>query len=139
MNESPTPHVHFSRAQKWDLFRMTAAAVVSTGFFAAPVVFSDRNDAAPPAAVAPAAEPQQRVELVTTDVIATATTPELQLPSSRRVARAGPATRSHPRVQRASLRLAHNQKRFPRRVARLIAGDGRYTVRPFPTVELAER
>ncbi len=134
MNESPTPHVHFSRAQKWDLFRMTAAALVSTGFFATPVMFSDRGHAVPtPAVAAPAA---QRVELVTTDVIATVTTPELQLPAPR-VVRAAAATRSRPRAQRTSGKLA--QHLFPGRVARLIAGDGRYAVRPFPTVELAER
>lgn len=133
MNESQTPHVHFSRAQKWDLLRMTAAALVSTGFFAAPVMFSDRGHAIPTPAAAPSA---QRVELATTDVIATVTTPDLQLPAPR-VVRAAAATRSRPRAQRTSGKLAQNL--FPGRVARLIAGDGRYAVRPFPTIELTER
>jgi hypothetical protein len=116
---------------------MTAAALVSTGFFAAPVVFSDRGHAALPIAAAPA---PQRVELVATDVVAAVTTPELRLPA--RPVRVAAATRSRPPAQRTSVKLAQvkpQQNVLSRRVARLIAGDGRYAVRPFPTVELAQR
>jgi hypothetical protein len=133
MDESPTPHVHFSRAQKLDLFRMTAAALVSTGFLAAPVMLSERGASALPAAEAKTAP---RIELVTTEVVATVTTPELQRPAPR-VVRAASTPRPRPHFQRASTRTT--PRLFTRKVARLIAGDGRYSVRPFPTVQLAER
>jgi hypothetical protein len=110
---------------------MTAAALVSTGFFAAPVVL-DRSHATPP----PSAETPARVELVATDVVATVTTPQLRLPAAR-VVRTVNATQPPARARRTSGKLPQNP--FPRMFARLIAGDGRYAVRPFPTVEPVER
>lgn len=138
MDESQTPRARFSTAQRWDLLRMTAAALVSTGFLATPVMLSDPRHAALPVPAEAAAAP--RVELVTTTVIATVTTPELQRPAPR-VVRAVATSRLHSRpairLQRASARQTPGV--FTKRVARLIAGDGRYAVHPFPTVQLAER
>ena len=139
MDEQRPSEVHFSRAQRWDLARMTAAALVSTGFFAAPVMLSQRTPAPvqPASVAAPApALPDDRVQLVTTDVVAGVSTPRLELRTPR-VARAAAAPRPRPRVVRASDKLA--ERTFGRRVVRLLAGDGRYTVRPFPTVQSASR
>ncbi len=114
---------------------MTAAALVSTGFFAAPVVISHRDRAVPePSAVTAPLAPADRVQLVTTDVVvAEVSTPVLQAPAAR-VAPIAAHPTSRPR---ASARLA--DRTIGRRVVRLIAGDGRYTVRPFPTVDSTER
>ena len=133
MDERPTPHLPFSRAQRWDLFRMTAAALVSTGLFAAPVVMSTRTRVIAPIA---ASVPADRVQLVTTDVVAPVTTPELQVLHPR-IVRAASVPGARPRAVRAASRPA--DRTLSRRVALIIAGDGRYAVRPFPTVDTADR
>jgi hypothetical protein len=144
--------VRFTQAQKRDLLRMSGAALVSTIFFAVPM-FIGRPDATPvrvqpsaesrdprAAAVQPATAPlDPAVSVVVTEAVAQVTVPELQdVPASitrpvriprftRRLAAPAPATRRAQGVPDTATPLA-------RRIGRLIAGSGRYEVRPFPTV-----
>ena len=127
--------VRFTQAQKWDLLRMSGAAVVSTVFFGVPMFISRpqiipdavRSDARP-AATRPAGE----VSVVVSEIVAPVTTPAWgarparvvrQMPSRRHVAGV-PASR-RPVVSASGTALA-------RRLGRLLAGSGRYEVRPFP-------
>lgn len=144
--------MRFTQAQKRDLLRMSGAAVVSTIFFGVPM-FIARPDVARVDAVsgyarqvqaAPAAaEPLLRqadprdVSIVVSDAFAQATVPELEriAPTvGRRAVRttrqSAAAIRVRPRAQVAS---ASGQP-LARRLGRLLAGTGRYEVRPFPTV-----
>jgi hypothetical protein len=144
--------VRFTQAQKRDLLRMSGAALVSTIFFAVPM-FIGRPDARPvrvqpaaespdprTAAVQPAAAPiDPAVSVVFTEAVAQVTVPELQdvrgsatrpvriARFTRRLAAPAPATKRAQAVPDAATPLA-------RRIGRLIAGSGRYEVRPFPTV-----
>jgi hypothetical protein len=140
--------VRLCRAQKWDLLRMSAAALVSTGFFVLSLVFSHQNRVVP-AQAAVAGEPPAAVAM-----------PVVAVEMNREVHPAVPArTRHHarattigktwpePRVERAAT-LKHVASRgdahglaagvaampIRRKVARLITGDGRYSIRPFPSV-----
>jgi hypothetical protein len=145
--------VRLTRAQKWDLLRMSGAAVVSTVFFAVPM-FLERPSLAriepPPAggaasivpdvvaadkpalslvASAPATVSVNTVSVVTSTEVAEVTTPVLQ--------RAAAAPRRHVSVERIQARARADAPAaipFGRRLARLIAGNGRYGVRPFPSV-----
>ena len=81
----------------------------------------------------PEAETAPRVEIVTMNVAADVTTPPLQSLDGARAADPGqPATR-RPRAKGARPG-ATPRDNLSRRLARIIAGDGRYEVRPFPTV-----
>ena len=139
--------VRLCRAQKCDLLRMAAAAFVSTGFFVMALILAHGNRAAPTQTAA-AGEPAA--------VVATVAAPDIK----REVRPAAPArTRRHarattmvktqlqPRVERiANLKGVANRgdgdrsavraAAMPvgRKVARLITGDGRYSIRPFPSV-----
>lgn len=139
--------VRLSRAQKCDLLRMAAAAFVSTGFFVS-LILAHGNRAAPAQTVAA----REQAAVVATRVAA----PDI----NREVRPAAPArTRGHaratamvktqlrPRVERiANLKGVPNRgdggrsavraAAMPvgRKVARLITGDGRYSIRPFPSV-----
>lgn len=135
-----------TRAQKRDLLRMSGAAVVSTVFFAVPMFLSRPDVARPqlrsvvqmPDEVA-ASEPEiflpvssvsvDTVTVVTSTELAAVTTPVLQTSAkaSRRRASAEP-------LQARSRANAPATKPFGRKLGRLIAGSGRYTVRPFPSV-----
>lgn len=140
---SDTP---LTRAQKWDLLRMSGAAVVSTVFFAVPMFLSRPDVARPqvrsvvqaPDAVA-ASEPDillpvssvsvDAVSVVTSTELATVTTPALQEP-----ARAPRRRVSAEQLQARSRANAPPATPFGRKLARLIAGSGRYGIRPFPSV-----
>jgi hypothetical protein len=145
--------VRFTQAQKRDLLRMSGAALVSTIFFAVPM-FIGRPDAtairvqpAPQsrdtltAAVQPDDAPAA-VSVVVSETVAQVTVPELQNPASStaRPVRAARFTRRAgapppPANQRAQVAPAPaTATPLARRLGRLIAGTGRYEVRPFPTI-----
>jgi hypothetical protein len=142
--------MRLTQAQKRDLLRMSGAAVVSTIFFAVPM-FLGRPDVArlqavasetqpAPAAAEPAAASQlaaaasPNVAVVFSETVAQVTTPKLQELSAPAAPRARTvrqnAMTAKPRAQVASAA----GKPLARRLGRLIAGTGRYEVRPFPTV-----
>jgi len=141
--------VRLTRAQKRDLLRMSGAAVVSTVFFAVPMFSSRPPVARPGARVAimmpdavavrkpdthlPVSAPDtvslDTVSVVTSTEVAAVTTPVLQ-PSA-------PAPRRRGAVEPVQARARPNAPAataMGRRLARIIAGDGRYGVRPFPSV-----
>jgi hypothetical protein len=147
--------VRLTRAQKWDLLRMSGAAVVSTVFFAVPmflvrptVTRPDARAAMPatpatisgdvtgkPATVSEARLPDpvsvDTVSVVTSTEVAVVTTPVLQLAA----APTAPRRRAPAALIQARARSnAPAATPFGRRLARLIAGNGRYGVRPFPSV-----
>jgi hypothetical protein len=147
--------VNFTRAQKWDLVRISAAAVASMVFFTVPMFLVHPQEAAsqagdrqlPPIALAgmsqaPAARageassapskssPQTAtVSVVRSTEFAVVTAPLLQ--SSTTAVR---TRTSKPAQIRARANTPAPTSSFSRRVARFIAGSGKYDVRPFPTV-----
>jgi hypothetical protein len=137
--------VRLTRAQKWDLVRMSAAAVVSTIFFSIPL-FLARPDARQQAAAAPVSRPEvmttgsrganqpqptddagvpaaDSVGVTRSTVIVSVTRPVLQA-SLRRTVPAMTQARQRPEPPAP----------FSRRLARFIAGNGKYEVKPFPSL-----
>jgi hypothetical protein len=124
--------------------KLAAAGIVSVMFFATPVLLSRETASGTAAETASAVETHPtaavptmpRVEVVTTEIAAAVSTPILE--SSRPVS---PTVRRSASVRRARYALASSRTRLPlgRRIARLFAGDGSHTVRPFPTVASAMR
>jgi hypothetical protein len=146
-NRHPAEAPNLSQGQKRDLFGMTVLAVISTGFFVTPILLTP---AATPPSPSARSLPAERVAVVATEVMAPITPYTLAPEPMSRGARHASGTRfpsrPHARVRRASStstgtpRLAAgNRTPLPGRLARLIAGDGRYQVRPFPSVEPAQR
>ena len=133
--------VRLTRAQKWDLLRMSGAAVVSTVFFGIPM-FMARPEIVPAVArsyVRPAdTRPPADVSVLVSEIAAPVMTPAwealpargaLILSSRRHVTSATLQSRDRRQPVSASGRpLAH-------RLGRLLAGTGRYEVRPFPSLE----
>ncbi len=153
--------VRLTRAQKWDLVRISAAAVASAVFFTVPMFLvrphhsptriasraAERSDItvaslSEPAArsssptdtaVPPASVDANAVSVITSTEFAAATTPGLQR-----------NTIAQPRANKPTLLRA--QAKTPvaapapslrRRLARFIAGNGKYNVKPFPTVNIS--
>jgi hypothetical protein len=140
---SDTP---LTRAQKWDLLRMSGAAVVSTVFFAVPMFLSRPDVTRPqvrsvvqvPDAVAPS-EPGilLPVSSVSVDTVSVVTSTELAAvtrPVLQKSARAPRRRASAEQVQARARAHAPAAAPFGRKLARLIAGSGRYGIRPFPSV-----
>lgn len=149
--------MRFTQAQKRDLLRMSGAAVVSTIFFGVPM-FLGRPDAArvgmPPAQIEsaqvqpapaepakalPAAELQDsQVAVVFSEAVAQVTVPTLARSSTAfaQPARATRSARPNATAVTASQRahVAPSTGKTLSRLGRLLAGTGRYEVRPFPTV-----
>ena len=147
--------VRLTRAQKWDLLRMSGAAVVSTVFFTVPMFVARPTVARPdprpgvevaslmpepvaagkPDTLLPASGPDpvspDTVSVVRSTETAVVTTPALQSPA------APPRRRAPAGVIQARARVtapASAPAPLGRRLARLIAGTGRYGIRPFPSV-----
>ena len=140
--------MRLTQAQKRDLLRMSGAALVSTIFFSVPMFVGHPDSArlrgsaeqaqpiaaAAGSAAAPAASAE--VAVVFSDAVAQVTIPQLQglsapaSPRTRTVRQNAMAVKLGPRPQPAS----SAGKPLARRLGRLIAGTGRYEVRPFPTV-----
>lgn len=143
------PSEALTRSQKRDLLRMSGAAVVSTVFFAVPM-FSTRPTIVRPGvpsttmtadAVAPGKPdtfvPGSAPDTVSVDTVSVVTSTELAGVTTPVLQASAPAS-----TRRASARFVHVRGRVSapvatplrRRLARLIAGNGRYGVRPFPSV-----
>jgi hypothetical protein len=156
--------VHLTRAQKWDLARFAAAVAVSSVFFSVPMfVIGARSAPSHPEASAPSVTVAQEVAIASVSEPVVSSTPDqLEVPSpprrhtvsvvtSTEVAQASsPALAGPNRVPALPNRLtprpvqlrARTQTpatpvqpaKLTRRLARFIAGDGKYNVKPFPTV-----
>jgi hypothetical protein len=136
-----TRPVRLSWTQKLDLLGMAAAAVITTGLIAVPMVGpyvgeDGQLDAQPRAALVTAvAAPDSRP--IAALAIATSTVPAA---ATRRIA-ARPiagltraATAAPSQGVAASAASGRSPKPFGRKLAGLFTGDGTYAVRPFPTV-----
>lgn len=147
--------VRFTRAQKWDLVRISAAAIASTVFFTVPLFLirpqpapqppekSEARDIVRAAGVdaKPASDPTlaasavhaetNTVSVVTSTEFARATRPALQ-----KTVTAARTTKPAPRL-RARASTSGAAPSLSRRVVRFIAGSGKYSVKPFPTVGTA--
>ena len=149
--------VRFTRAQKWDLFRISAAAVASTVFFTVPMclarphqasaVTGHRTTESRDLVLASVSEPAARtnsptesaatrpldadaISIVTSTEFAAVSTPGLQRDTLTRARVSKPA-----QVRaRANTSGAAPPPSLSRRLGRFLAGSGKYNVRPFPTV-----
>jgi hypothetical protein len=130
--------LHLTRAQKWDLVRICAAAVASAAFFSAPFLLSRESTSLPEAQVgaAPALPVEQahlddRISIVTTNVVVPVNAVGIRRERPVRTPRAV-TVRASNEVQAVRPDEAPG---LARRLKRAIAGDGRYTVRPFPSLD----
>jgi cytoskeletal protein RodZ len=145
--------VRFTRAQKWDLVRISAAAVASTVFFTAPLFLvppasapavaetraSDAQDVPLATGSAGQSQPSEPlsnpsaqtvsnvVSVMTFTEFAIATTPVIQSSATGTRNLKSPSTRSRATAPPPTPSLS-------RRLGRFIAGNGKYTIKPFPTV-----
>lgn len=149
--------VPFTRAQKWDLVRISAAAVASTVFFTTPIFLVRPQPAAvrhetrapeprdgrvisSPEPANPSNSPVESdatpskpldenvVSVVTSTEFASATIPSLQRSTSTRTQAGKPAQ------VRARANSPAPAPSLGRRLVRFLAGKGKYNVKPFPTV-----
>jgi len=138
--------VRFTRAQRLDLVRISAAAVASTVFFTVPMFLV--RPSSPPAHIesqttsprdivlASSAGPPTHstaldgnaVSVVTSTEFASATMPSLQSTAGAR-----PHSAKSPQV-RARGNTPEPAQSLSRRLARFLAGSGKYNVKPFPTL-----
>lgn len=122
----------FERRQTRHLVEIGAAGVLAVLLFAVPAVLT-RGGADGTARPRPAAAPgdsEPRVRVLTTELTPAVEAPAL-LPKAAAIAR-----------QERPVRARGSQGRrapLARRLARLVAGDGRHSVQPFPTVPAAHR
>ena len=134
--------------QKWDLMGMTVAALISVGLLSAPILMTRPAFSQRPAAVDAAA--QAPVTVVTTLVEAKVTPARVPARRVTRVAqrarqRNQPIAIAQPIVTAQPVAIAKTVAAPPvsrkplSRLARLVAGDGSYSVRPFPTVPTSEQ
>jgi hypothetical protein len=148
----------FSRAQKWDLVRMSAAAVASTIFFTVPLFLVRSNGTAertaqssstdstpavvatnlasspaPSAEIAPSSVPDT-VSVVTATQFAVESTPALQSARAQSGRPRTPGDRPSVLRARANVKAEPSATSFKHRLARFFSGVGKYTVKPFPTV-----
>lgn len=155
--------VPFTRAQKWDLVRLSAAAVASTVFFTVPMFLahppeavsqvSDRGAAVAEVATAGVANVSAStgsgstttlksaadagdVSVVTSMEFALATIPAVAPPAAAMRTRTGKAAQLRARANTAppNSSTSTSTSSLGRRVGRFIAGSGKYNVRPFPTI-----
>lgn len=120
-----------SSRQRWDLGLLFAAGLVSTTLFVSPLLIPEE-----PRLVAEQPEPAGAgapVQIVSALHEAVVTVPQVAAPyGNKRRALSRPVSyqlhRELPAARRSNPPLV-------RKLGRLVAGDGRYTVRPFPTVE----
>ena len=133
--------VRLTPAQKWDLLRMSGAAVVLTVFFGIPMFIARPNPVAPAArsdAQATETRPAADVSVLVSETVAPIETAALEgLPQ-----RIGMHRRSHRSVASAPLGSRRQRQLAPasgrplaRRLGRLLVGSGRYGIRPFPSLE----
>lgn len=124
-------HRPLSARQRWDLGLLFAAGLVSTTLFVSPLLIPEEPRLAaeqpePARAVAP-------VQIVSALHKAVVTVPQVAAPhGNKRRALSRPVSYQLPAEMPAARR---SNPPLVRKLGRLVAGDGRYTVRPFPTVE----
>ena len=143
--EVANDRVRLTRAQKWDLVRICAAALASAAFFSAPFLWSrgpsSVQDSAIQVPVIPieqtvsVRETLDRISVVTADIVVPARA--VLMRSVHRPARSAP--------RRDTVRASSAPQPVPpargddhglvRRLGRALAGDGRHTVRPFPSLD----
>ena len=144
---APQATPRLSRQQRFDLVKLAAAGIVSVIFFATPVLLSREAPAGTASETARAVQTHAtaatgavptmpRVEVLTTEIAAPVSTPTLRSSHAP-----SPTVRRSASARRTRYALASSRPRLPlgRRIARLLAGDGTHTVRPFPTVASAMR
>lgn len=127
-------HRPLSARQRWDLGLLFAAGLVSTTLFVSPLLIPEEPQlVAEQPKAARAAAPVQIVSALHEAVV---TVPQVAAPAAayvnRRRALSRPVSYQLPREMPAARR---SNPPLVRKLGRLVAGDGRYTVRPFPTVE----
>jgi hypothetical protein len=128
--------VKLSRSARQDVGRLCLVSLLSTGFFATPLILAeDPLPPVPPRAPVEAAAPS--VTVVTTQVSAEVSMPELATPVNAMHVTARSARQARPLGTSFSRDAAPSAERDTqlRRLGRWLAGDGRYTVRPFPTID----
>lgn len=143
--EVANDRLHLTRAQKWDLVRICAAALASAAFFSAPVLWSRGPSSVQDSAIqvpaipieqtADVRETLDRISVVTADIVVSAQAVPIQ--AVHRPARPAPR-RDTVRASSASQPVAPGRgddRSLVRRLGRAIAGDGRHTVRPFPSLD----
>ena len=146
--------VHLTRAQKWHLARFAVAAVVSSVFFSLPMFLAPAPSAADTSATTPTVKVAEEIEIAgVSEPVATEHPAEAGIPASNqsvtvvtstevaRISRPPVATSgrvSAPPVQvraKAQSPETRTQQPLSRRLARFIAGNGKYgSPKPFPTV-----
>ena len=126
--------VKLSRSARQDVGRLCLAALLSTGFFATPMILAE--DPVPPTPPQLALDSAPRVTVVTTQLSAEVSIPELAQPVNAMHRNAGTASRPRPIGTSYSRAAAQSSSRATQlqRLGRWLAGDGRYSVRPFPTI-----
>lgn len=127
----------FTHDQRWELVRITGAAVVSTIFFGVPM-FVARPEVMRSEVARAAAQPAPQVHVVTSEAVVPETTPALAWGPSTVVRPAG-VTPSQRNPARATAQPRQRASGVPasvgplaRKLGRLLAGSGQYEVRPFP-------
>ena len=146
--------VHLTRAQKWHLARFAVAAVVSSVFFSLPMFLAPAPSAADTSATTPTVKVAEEIAIAgVSEPVATEHPAEAETPASNqsvavvtstevaRISRPPVATSgrvSAPPVQvraKAQSPETRTQQPLSRRLARFIAGNGKYgSPKPFPTV-----
>jgi len=147
-----TPHDHataedvpvqraLSRRQKWDLGLLFAAGLLSTALFSAPLLLP-----APPQSASVLSDPIAAggsVQILTELEDAVVTWPEMaEVSSERRFAaprRVSRGLKERGGLEAPGIVAARVNTPLVRKLGRLVAGDGRYIVRPFPTIEPEQR
>jgi hypothetical protein len=151
--------VHLSRAQKWDLARLAVAAVVSSVFFAIPMLLvpaRSADSADTRASTSPVTISEQIAVAAISEPTVTANSSQVETTGQphanvvaivtstalARITRPSVATSEKTPARPVQLRARVNTPASPpnqpptlsRRVARFIAGDGKYGPKPFPTI-----
>lgn len=149
--------VHLSRAQKWDLTRLAVAAVVSSVFFSLPMLLIPARSAGSSDTGTPSVTISEQIAVAdVTAPSATSNPPQTESPKTlqpqmvavvtatalARITSPAVATSERSSIRPVQLRARVNAPAsaptqpasLSRRVARFIAGSGKYDPKPFPTV-----
>ena len=132
-----------SRRQKWDLGLLFLAGLISTALFSAPLLLPAP---APPQSASVLSDPIAAggaVQIMTELEDAVVTWPEMaEASSERRFAaprRVSRGLKDRSGLEEPGIVAARVNTPLVRKLGRLVAGDGRYIVRPFPTIEPEQR
>lgn len=146
--------VHLTRAQKWDLTRFAVAALVSSVFFSLPMFLAPAPSAADTGATTPTVKVAEEITIAgVSEPVAIEHPAEAEIPASNqsvavvtstevaRISRPPVATSGRISARPIQVRAKAQSPATPaqptlsRRLARFIAGDGKYGLpKPFPTI-----